>query len=58
MSMMYLVLAPIAILSLLKSYTQIAASIKERNYSKLKADLFFLGLIITLIIVLIFVIEN
>ena len=58
MSMMYLVLAPIGLLSLYKTGYNVIDSIKEGNTSRLKASLFFFVLVIIVIVLLVFAIES
>jgi hypothetical protein len=55
---MYFLLAPLIFLSLHKSINRIVLSSRAKNYSKLKADVFFFALILLVIVYLIFVIES
>lgn len=57
MFVLYILLAPLFSLALFRSISQIASSIKEGNKDKLKADIFFLSLIIVVSILLVLVIE-
>lgn len=58
MSPLYIYLFPLFALMLYRSSVQISASIKDKNYGKLKVDVFFLVLIVLLIIGLIYTIQN
>jgi hypothetical protein len=58
MSLMYIVLAPLALLVLYKRILAIINSLKNRDQSKLKADIFFLSLSLVIIILLVWLIEK
>jgi hypothetical protein len=55
--MLYLLLAPVLTVALFKSIKQINSSIKGGNKGKLKGDVFFLGLILIITILLVIAIE-
>jgi hypothetical protein len=57
MSSLYLLLLPLFLLVIYKKVIVLVASVKEGNSSKIKADVFFLALAITLIIALVMAIE-
>jgi cell division protein FtsW (lipid II flippase) len=58
MSLMYIVLVPLSLLVLYKRAVQIINDLKDRNQSKLKADIFFLLLTLLIIILLVWLIER
>ncbi|MBK0381182.1 hypothetical protein [Mucilaginibacter segetis] len=55
---LYLVFIPFFIIVLYKKATDIILSKKSRNYSKLKADMFFFFLMVSVIIGIVAVIEK
>lgn len=57
MNLLYIVLIPLFSLVVHKRISFIVADIKNKNHSKLKADVFFLALIIVVIILLLYLIQ-
>ena len=55
---MYIVLAPLSLLVLYKRVVQILDALRDKNRSKLKADIFFLILTLVIIILLVWLIEK
>ncbi|MPM46607.1 hypothetical protein SDC9_93312 [bioreactor metagenome] len=58
MSLMYIVLGPIAIIIIIRRLKRITFDIKIKNYEKLKSDILFLISIIITIGILIYFIEK
>ena len=58
MSLFYIILIPLAAFTIIKRVIEIAADIKQKNSSKLKADLLFLLLTLLIIAVVVWVHEN
>lgn len=58
MSLMYIVLGPIAIIIIIRRIKRITFDIKIKNYEKLKSDILFLISIIITIGILIYFIEK
>jgi hypothetical protein len=58
MSLMYLVLAPLSLSVLYKRVVQIIDALRNKNRSKLKADIFFLILTLVIITLLVWLIEK
>lgn len=58
MSLMYIVLGPIAIIIIIRRIKRITFDIKIKNYEKLKSDISFLISIIITIGILIYFIEK
>jgi len=57
MSILYLLLLPLFIFTLYKKVSMVIVSAREGNHSKLKADVFFLVLVIVVATGLVLVIE-
>ena len=57
MSILYILLAPLWFLTLNKRIRQIISSVEEGNRDKLKADGFFLGLVLAVTIQVVLAIE-
>jgi hypothetical protein len=58
MSLMYIILGPIAIIIIIRRLKRITFDIKIKNYEKLKSDILFLISIIITIGILIYFIEK
>jgi len=58
MSDVYIFLAPLAVLMLIKRIKRIVYDIKIKNNDKLKCDTLFLFLIILVIFILVYIIER
>jgi hypothetical protein len=55
---MYLILYPLSAISIYKKVMEISESIKERNFSKAKANSFLLFLMICVLLAIVWIMES
>lgn len=58
MNVLYFLLIPLFIYAIYKRINLIIADLKENNYSKLKVDILFLVLIISVIVLIVWIIST